>query len=297
MNRNTLLSVIFAMTENTAGPPRLLASLARQSEGRSRTEVVAVSPTAFPRFTSSLWQEISGSRNVTLVETERTASVTEQLNLGGMQASSQYLLFLAPETRLDPKFLTSILTVFDENPKTDAVYSDYIRLVRDASSAESGFVQLPGFSVSALQSRNILGPAVCYRRTVWDQDIRFRANTTYHEWDYHVQATLTGASFFHIPYPLVTAEQGKPSFKARAEDGRSKALLVINNQSFFHPHTVRWALCHLRGETWATQHALGVIPGPLDVTRQFNDHILHRIGAHRTTQNAIRQFESSVAHL
>jgi len=68
-------------------------------------------------------------------------------------------------------------------------------------------------------------------------------------------------------------------------------MIVINNQSFFHVHTVRWALAYLRGEAWAQAYNFMVIPSAMDVTRMVHESAMKQMGTDIIAQRAIRQFE------
>ena len=193
-------------------------------------------------------------------------------NTAAAAANGDLLLFLRPDYRLDSKYLTTTLSVLADHPETDIVYTDYIRLAsKNNGTTHSGMVQLPHFSENLLQSRNFLGPAVLLTRNAWESTQGFRDNTVYRDWDIWVQAALSGNNFFHVNYPLASCEHRKITFRERAEDGRCKAMIVINNLSYYHAHTVRWALSYLRGDSWAEAYSFMTIPGPMDVTKMMHD--------------------------
>jgi hypothetical protein len=134
------------------------------------------------------------------------------------------------------------------------------------------------------------------RRELFQRTDGFRDNTFYRDWDLWVQAAYAGGIFHHVAYPLSSCEHHKVSFKERAEDGRCKAIIVINNQGFFHEHTVRWALSYLRGDGWAEAYGFMTIPGPMDVTRMLHDHAMRVMGTDALAEEAIRQFDRAVLH-
>ncbi len=244
----------------------------------------------------SLWQAVTGIDAIRLEEMDDAITPSAAKNIAAEQATGDKLLFLQPDYRLDPKYITTALSVFDDHPETDIMYSDYIRLAPSDKSGRPGIVQLPSFREGLLQARGFLGPAVLLTRKAWESVQGFRENTVYSDWDLWVQTALAGNHFYHVNYPLASCEHRKTSFRERAEDGRCKAMIVINNQAFFHKHTVRWALSYLRGESWAEAYSFMTIPGPIDVTRMMHDHAVKTMGVDIMTRKAVQQFDHAVTN-
>lgn len=287
------VSILVSDLEAHESLPRLLQSISRQSTGLSRIEVIVAGTGAHPPNALSHWQAITGLDSIRLEVLEGATQVSARNHMASV-AIGDLLVFLRPDDRLDPKYLTTAFSVFEDHPDTGIVFADYIRLTPKKAHSRPGIIQLPPYRDELLQARGFLGPAVMLTRTAWDTTEGFRENTFYFNWDLWLQAALAGNAFYHVSYPLASCQQRKVSFRERAEDGRCKAMLVINNQSFFHMHTVRWALAYLRGDAWAEAFGFMTIPGPMDVTRMFHDHAMRTMGADVMAREAIRQFDKAV---
>lgn len=292
MQTSNFVSIIVSDLETHPSLPRLLQSVARQSTGLDRSEIIIVGNGVHSPSSESIWAAITGMDNIRLILTDSEMSTAYARNLGAQNSQGDHLLFLRPDYRLDPKYMTTALSVFSDYPEADVMYTDYIRLApKNNSSIRPGMIQLPDFDETLLQTRNILGPAVMMRREAFDRTEGFKGNTIYREWDMWVQAANTGSAFYHVEYPLASCEHTKISFKERAEDGRCKAMIVINNQSYFHEHTVRWALAYLRGDPWAQANSFMIIPSAVDVTRMMHEFNMKKMGTDALAQKAIQQFD------
>lgn len=272
--------------------PRMLQSVARQADGLEELQIIIAGSGDHPDDVVSLWTAITGINNIQLITVDNDATVAQARNKAIEQSDGDLLLFLRPDYRLDPKYFTTALSVFNDNPEADLMYSDYIRLAPKKSSDRPGMIQLLDFDETLLQSRNILGPAIMMRREAFDRTEGFRDNTFYRDWDMWVQAAATGSTFYHVNYPLASCEHQKISFRERAEDGRCKAMIVINNQSYFHMHTIRWALSYLRGNAWAQAFNYMTIPSAMDVTRMMTEFNMKQMGGDVLTQKALHQFDT-----
>ncbi|MEZ7196993.1 glycosyltransferase [Pseudodesulfovibrio karagichevae] len=293
--RKHTVSIIVSDLETHPGLPRLLQSISRQSEGLDRTEIVVAGNGGHDPSEPALWRAITGLDATRLETFDPNVTPARARNLAAAKAIGDRLVFLRPDHRLDPKYLTTADAVFADHPETDIMYADYIRLASGKNrSTGPSMIQLPPYRDGLLQTRGFLGPGVLITREAFDRTVGFRDNTYYRDWDLWVQAAQAGASFYHVSYPLTSCEHRKVTFKERAEDGRCKAVLVINNQHFFHEHTVRWALSYLRGETWAEAYGFMTIPGPMDITRMLHDHAMRVMGTDALAEEAIRQFDQAV---
>ena len=288
------VSIIVSDLETHPSLPRLMQSLARQSTGLERVEIIVAGNGTHPASAPSTWAAITGTDAIILLNVDDAATPAQARNAAVAVSEGDLLLFLRPDYRLDPKYLTTALPLFDETPDLDVMYPDYIRLApKRASAGRPGMVQLPDFDDRLLQSRNFIGPAVMLRREAWESTEGFRDNTVYRDWDLWVQLAAAGHAFFHVNYPLASCEHAKVTFRERAEDGRCKAMVVINNQSFFHAQTIRWALSYLRGDSWAQAFSFMTIPGPMEVTQMVQEHAMNQMGTDVLARKAIRQFEEA----
>lgn len=292
MRKDTHVSIIVSDLETHQSLPRMLQSVANQSTGLDQAEIVVAGSGAHPPSSQSIWAAITGTQNIRLVTLPDDATPAQARNTAINTAEGEYLLFLRPDYRLDPKYMTTADSVFSDNPDADIMYADYIRMAPKKSPERPGMIQLPDFDESLLQSQNILGPAVMMRRQAFDRTQGFRDNTQYRDWDLWIQAAVTGSGFYHVNYPLASCEHAKVSFRERAEDGRYKAMLVINNQTYFHMHTIRWALSYLRGEAWAQAFNFMTIPTPMEVSRMLHEHTMKQMGTDALAREAIRQFDT-----
>ncbi len=271
MHFDSFVSIIVSDLETHPGMPRLMQSVARQSSGLEHTEIVVAGTGTHAPSATSIWSAITDIEDISLLTMNSNTTPAQARNAAIKAARGDLLLLLRPDYRLDPKYLTTALPLFADNPDIDIMYTDYIRLVpKNASSGRPGMVQLPDFDETLLQTRNFIGPAVMFRRRAWETTQGFRDNTIYRDWDLWVQMASAGNTFYHVNYPLASCEHAKTTFRERAEDGRCKAMIVINNQAYFQMHTVRWALSYLRGEAWAQAYGFMTIPGPMEVTRMLH---------------------------
>jgi len=286
------VSIIVSDLETHPSLPRLLQSISRQSKGLDQMEIIVAGNGSHSPSAPSLWKAITGIDSIRLENLKDSTNPAMARNTAAAAANGDLLLFLRPDYRLDPKYMTTALSVFSDHPDTDIMYTDYIRLApRKNSRTQPGMVQLPHFRDDLLQTQSFLGPAVLLTRNAWESTQGFRDNTVYRDWDMWVQAALAGNRFYHVNYPLASCEHRKISFRERAEDGRCKAMIVINNQAFFHMHTVRWALSYLRGDAWTEAYSFMTIPGPMDVTRMMHDFTTKQMGTNVMAEKAIRQFD------
>ena len=292
MQSSIHVSIIISDLEAHDSLTRLLLSLSHQSTWRDSMEIIVTGNGNHSPSDVSLWRSITDINDIYLDESPSSASTSTVRNAAAAKAKGAKLLFLRPEFRLDPKFMTTARSVFEEHPETGVMYSDYISLAPPKDKGTPpGLVQLPDFREELLQTNGFLGPGVIFTREAWESTQGFREHTLYRDWDLWIQAAMAGNVFHHVNYPLASCEHRKVSFRERAEDGRGKSMLVINNQGFFPAHTVRWALSYLRGNEWAEQYNFMTIPGPLDVSRMMHDHATKSMGVDAMTQKAIRQFD------
>lgn len=292
--RNTRVSIIINLTERDARLPRLLQSILRQEEQVGHVEILIAAPESLPVNDLTVWDTILEHGSVRIAPLPSDMTAGEAKNRTISLATGSHILCLRPDYRLDPQYFSTILPRLEASPEISIVYADYIRLPQKYSqnTVKSGYVPLPDFSHELLRTGNILGPAVLFKNEVWQESEGFRDNTVYSEWDFWIQAALRGYEFSHVSYPLSSCEHRATSFRERAEDAGGKALVVINNQGYFHMHTVRWALAFLRGDAWASSWAFMRLPGPMDVTKMMFEHNIQRMGGTRLTNRALGKLSS-----
>ncbi len=294
MSTKSLVSIIISDLENHPSLHRLLQSISRQSTGLDQIEIIIAGAGNHPASSPSLWTAITGIDNIHLENIDNSATPAIARNTAANTANGELFLFLRPDYRLDSKYMTTAFSVFSDHPDTDIMYTDYIRLgPKGNGSTQTGMVQLPHFNHESLQARNILGPAVLLTRKAWESTHGFRSNTIYRDWDLWIQAVLAEKQFYHVNYPLASCEHRRITFRERAEDGRCKAMVVINNQAYFHMHTVRWALSYLRGDSWAEAYKFMTIPDSMAVSKMMHDFTMKQMGTNILAEEAIRQFDQA----
>jgi glycosyltransferase involved in cell wall biosynthesis len=193
-------------------------------------------------------------------------------NAGFAQARGRLILCLDPDDIPGPGYLTTCLDALAARPETHLVYTDYTEVAGDATRQ----AVLHDFDPGLLRTQNILPPAAVIRRQVWEASKGYRANTTYEDWDFWIQAAAGGFGFARLPgvHFAHVIHGDNLSFAAKQDDARSKATLVIANGPFFSPPVRRWAAAVLKGESWANPGPRGVIP-----TRAVAEALLARNGA------------------
>lgn len=293
MNKAPRLSIVISPSGLEQHIPRLLHSLSRQGPHLWETEVI------FSQFASGIdlsetgrqWQEILEGL-VVKVENRNSETAAQALNQAFELSEGEFIFHLTPRTRLAPDCIGSFLNLFGDSPETSIAYSDYVRTgAGPFLPGESGLTTLPEFDPVLLRTRNIVGPAAMMRRKVWEDGKEFKANTMYMDWNFWIGAAQNGHEFKRLARPLYTHDgSGQATFRTRAADGGSKAMLVVNNHAFFKGSQVRWALSHLRGEKWATAHRLAEIPDSKDVQAMTNEFVAHARGFSKARfHNALQQ--------
>ena len=272
MHTRPKLSIIIPNHNYARFLPRLLASLAAQSTGLARTEIiladdasdddsVAVAERAAPDL---------GCARFRVLRLERHGRPGPVRNAGLRVAEGGYLLCVDADDRLHPEFLAGCQAVLDAHPEVGVVYTDYFVRSPDADGPERA-VGLPDFDHDLLRTQNILLSAAMFRRAVLDAAEGFQVNTAYEDWDFWVRAAARGHRFAHLRRPLYHYETHDGNYFAAkiVDDGHAKAALVLNNPEYFHPDVVRWAQGYVEGEMWAKPFRRGLIPRPQDVADLF----------------------------
>ncbi len=285
-------SFIIALTEEHPMLPRLLQSIALQRAGVEALEILVAGPSRVIAD-ARMWQAVVNCP-VRTVATDEEATTPAIRNAAAKQAEGDLLHFVTPEFRLDRGFLGEMLDAAKDVPEADIIYSDYVRMSASSGRGASGVVRVGAFDEDRLREREALGPSVCIRAALFQELGGYREDAVYPDWDFRIRAAQAGKAFLHTAYPLLSVPQRKVTFRERALDGRGKAMLVIANPGYFHGHTLRWALSHLRGEKWAEAGQFMVIPSPMDVTRMLHSQAMHEIDGGSSAAEAVRQFKNNV---
>lgn len=180
-------------------------------------------------------------------------------NRGLAEARGEYLLCLDPDDVIAPGYLTNCIAGLDHDKAAGLAYTDFTLVENDRPRV----VELPDFDPGLLATQNILSPTAVMRRSAWEQTEGYRAETDYEDWDLWVQFAMRGFGAVHIADPLYVhiVHGDNFSFKARENDGRAKAMIVLENESFFPAAVRHWARGLMAGEPWAIDFPRGVIPG------------------------------------
>ena len=243
--------------------PGLFASLAAQSVGPGAMELVFVDDASDD---GSLEAARTLGRDVPFAATRFLA--TEGLrrpgpvrSLGFDAASAERIGYVDADDLLEPRFLESCLDAIDAG--ADLAYTGNVRQTPEGEDV----LVLPAVDAETLRTQNIVTSPCVMRREVWRALDGFRAETTYEDWDFWVQAAAAGFAFARVPEPLHRhrGHDANYSITAEADDGRAKALIVTENGRFFAPEVRHWARALLRGEAWAGPLTRGLIPRAEDV--------------------------------
>jgi len=271
-----MISIIIQVDKQLSTLPRLLQTIWNQQPHNLEHEVIIAS--ALPSSLSEIERlnEIHDGNPILTHQLVKNAYGAEAHNECLALTKGSRFICLKEDNRLAPDFLRTIERHLLQNEHADIIYSDHLNMTLPNARCKAGYKSLADFSPELLRTTNTLGPSTLVRKEVWDT-AAFRKNAIYEKWDFWIQATLHDFHFQHVPACLVSQEKSPPSFRERAEDGRGKAMLVINNHSFFHMHTLRWAMAHLRGDGWAGPWAFERIPNALEVTQMMHDHTRQRL--------------------
>ncbi len=272
----TLLSIIIPNYNYGRFADRFFGSVIGQTMDLQRVEIFFVDDGSTDNSIEQAqkWAEKIECEKFEILRPPRTGKPGLVRNYGLERAKGEFLICIDPDDLLHPEFLSICLETLNQNPKTDLVYTDYLENRLDGARE----VHLPKFINAHLRTQNTLSPSAMYRRKLWDSGIRYRANTAYEDWDYWVQCLMMGATFQLIQKVLYTYEVHENNFSIGAviEDGGAKAMIVLNNSSFFHPVVVNWAEDHLRGRIYAAAFQRGYIPRPEDIKALLNKIKSHK---------------------
>lgn len=246
---------------------RFFSCLARQSVGLRQLEVIAVDDGSDDDSLEVFagWRERLGAARFQIVALQHSGSPARVRNAGFSRASGEFIIGLDPDDEFSPALLGVCLKTLHARQDAGFAYTDW--LVRREGRVR--MVSAPEYDAGLLRTQNPWTSAVLMRRRVWDDSEGFRENTAYEDWDFWIQAAANGFCGVRAPGAHFTYDMHGQSFssRARAEDARAKAAIVMNNKRFFHPSVATWARGVLRGAPWAGAMGRGLIPRPGDVER------------------------------
>ncbi|MGE4505413.1 MAG: hypothetical protein AB7D51_08705 [Desulfovibrionaceae bacterium] len=227
--------------------PRVLQSLAWQSSGLERLEIVHLDDGSSERATrqARIW---AGMLPGTFVSVPvASGACNHECAIRAVNAASgDLVLHPHASARFLPAFLESVLHHFDAHRGTDVLYTNFV----DLGEAAAGLVRLPRFARWRLRGRNIIGPQAVFRREGMQSLPGPRPQALFPAWDLGVQAALAGFSFQRLDNALFSCGLERPD-PARAQQGA--AMIVVNNPGFFADDVVRWALAATRRTPWALE--------------------------------------------
>lgn len=265
MPETPLVSIVVANYDYARYLPRLFASLAGQTFGLGRVELVVVddgSTDGSVPVARALGATL-GLARLRVLPLRHQGHPGPVRNAGLRVAAGRYLLCLDPDDELAPGFLARTVTALEADPGVALAYTDYV----ESGPGGSRDVALPEFDPGLLRIQNPLTLATLMRREVFAASRGFSAATAYEDWDFWVQAAAAGFAGVRVPAPLFCYNHHRANFswRARLADGRAKAQIVADNKYFFDPEVLAWARALLRGEAWAVPFKRGLIPRARDV--------------------------------
>lgn len=284
-----LLSIIIHVDKQMPTLPRLLQTIRNQHPHGLDYEIIIGASDSETIVELEQWNRINGDSTIRTCLIENGCCPAEAKNQCLLRSRGTCFTCLAQDNRLAPDYMRSMEQHLTKTDSSDILYSDHLHMPPPEVRSTSGYASLPDFNTDMLRRTNILGPAVLVRKKIWEA-VQFRPNAIYEEWDLWIQAALLEFRFTHISECLVSGAARSPGFRERAEDGRGKALLVINNHAFFHMHTVRWAMAYLRGDQWAGPWAFRRVPSSLEVTQMMHDHCVQKMGGSGLRERAFQEF-------
>ena len=263
----TLLSIIIPNYNYGCFADRFFGSLVAQSMSLADVEVIFVDDGSSDDSLdlARKWAGRIECRDFKILTPPRSGKPGLVRNHGLVIAKGKYLLSFDPDDEMEPGFLLSCVKSLDSDPNISVVYTDYY----EVSPAGKNKCSLPDFSPLHLRTQNTLPTSAMYRRELWEAGVRYRANTSYEDWDYWVQCLIAGGKFKHIAEPLYKHHFHESNFsnQAEKEDGAAKAHIVLNNPVFFHHEVLGWAKDHLRGRANAPSFPRGYIPTHGDLAK------------------------------
>lgn len=257
-SKRPLVSIVIPNHNYARFLPGCLGSIAAQRLGCRRIEVVFVDD-ASSDGSAELARELLSGMGLcagVVLELPRVGRPGPVRNAGLSLARGQALLTLDPDDELLPEYLSRCLEALASG--ADVAFADY--LLEEGGGLRE--VRLRAYHKLLLANQNIMPPTALFSRRLWDMGARFRSATAYEDWDFWIQLALLRARFAHVAEPLYRYRMhgANYSFRARQDDARSKARLVLDNASFFPSWTQAWAKGVLHNEPDFDPLGRGIIP-------------------------------------
>lgn len=256
--KRPLVSIVIPSHNYARFLPGCLGSIAAQRLGTRRIEVVLVDDASSDGSADLARELLSGMELAagTVLELPRVGRPGPVRNAGLSLARGQALLTLDPDDELLPDYLSRCLEALAAG--ADVAFADY--LLEEGGGLRA--VRLCDYRKLLLANQNIMPPTALFSRRLWDLGARFRSATGYEDWDFWIQLALLEARFVHVAEPLYLYRMhgANFSYRARQDDARSKARLVLDNAAFFPSWTLAWAEGVLLGAPGFDPQGRGIIP-------------------------------------
>ncbi|WP_027721659.1 glycosyltransferase family 2 protein [Maridesulfovibrio zosterae] len=260
-----LLSIVIPNYNYGRFAGRFFSSIADQSMSLDDVEIIFVDDgsTDDSILQAQKWAQKLACKNFNVYSPSRSGNPGLVRNYGLEKAQGEFLVCLDPDDSIHPDYFAVCIDCLQYNSLISIVYTDYLERRSDIVTE----YLLPEFKPIYLRTQNPVPPAAVFRRSIWDSGVRYRANTTYEDWDFWIQCQMTGAKFKHIAQILYNYEIHNANFSQQAvkDDGSAKAQIVLNNPSFFNPAVNQWAVDHIRGRLYAPAFRRGYIPTSEDI--------------------------------
>jgi len=263
MNTNTRIRVLIHCHSAGVDLFRTLVSLACQTVGPQRLDIVLASTAPQDHLTSEA-RLLHGSFGFKSMEVQDATGrhPAMALNIAALGGQEEILALVPLGARLSPRFVANSLQALDTK-QAQAAYPMHSAGTPDATP----LVRIRPFNTEQLARFNPVGPAALVRREAWKRLGGLRSSVQLTMWDFWLRMALSGGGIARVPELLAFC---RPLHKLPPwQDGQAKALLVAAIPGAFEPDVCRWALAHLRGDAWAQPFAPGVIPAPRDVQAMF----------------------------
>lgn len=122
-------------------------------------------------------------------------------------------------------------------------------------------LRAPEFDPDFLRRENPVTSLWCAPRALWDRLGGYEEHTMYEDWELLVRAVAAGYRWVRAPGALLRYRRHGGYFhRARQDDARSKAAIVLRNPSFYDAAVRYWAEKILEGAAWMPSFPQGIIP-------------------------------------
>ncbi len=213
---------------------------------------------------------------IRLLAAAHSGSAGATRNAGIETTSSEYVLCLDADDRLDPDFLGTCAAALDRHPHAAIAYGDILGF------DEGGPVQqLREWDTQQQLHINLVGSASLFRRVAWEQVGGYDPQLGHSDWDFWIGCIEQGwvgvraaGAFWHY-----RVHDGLYS-RLIDQDQEIRAAIVLKHASLYTEWQRRWASGVLAQEpaALALGSDLGVIPDPAAAEQAFGPQRLRRAG-------------------